>query len=93
MTFRGRLRRGCAVKSIFSKTAQAIAATVIGGASLAGGVGWILGTVIGTLILGVVTAGFTFLRVDAYYQEMEKGAIIVAAVTVDVYRNKRKRKE
>jgi inositol transport system permease protein len=71
---------------------DAIAAAVIGGASLSGGVGKILGTVIGTLILGVMTSGFTFLRIDAYYQEMVKGVIIVAAVTVDVYRNKRKRK-
>src|SRR5207253_1461367 len=47
---------------------DAIAAAVIGGASLAGGVGRITGTVIGTMILGVVTSGFTFLRIDAYYQ-------------------------
>jgi inositol transport system permease protein len=39
--------------------------------------------VIGTLILGVVTSGFTFLRIDAYYQEIVKGAIIVAAVVAD----------
>jgi inositol transport system permease protein len=67
---------------------DAIAATVIGGTSLAGGVGRITGTVIGTIILGVMTSGFTFLRVDAYYQEIVKGMIIVAAVVVDVYRQK-----
>ena len=49
---------------------DAIAAAVIGGTSLAGGVGRITGTVIGTIILGVVTSGFTFLKVGAYYQEM-----------------------
>lgn len=70
---------------------DAIAASVIGGASLAGGVGRISGTVIGTLILGVMTSGFTFLRIDAYYQDIVKGLIIVAAVAVDVYRNKRRR--
>ena len=58
---------------------DAIAATVIGGTSLAGGVGRITGTVIGTIILGVVTSGFTFLKVGAYYQEIVKGFIIVAA--------------
>ncbi len=68
---------------------DAIAAAVIGGASLAGGVGRISGTVIGTLILGVVTSGFTFLRVDAYYQEIVKGGIIVAAVIADQYRRRR----
>lgn len=70
---------------------DAIAAAVIGGTSLAGGVGRITGTVIGTIILGVMTSGFTFLRVDAYYQEIVKGLIIVAAVVIDVYRQKRRK--
>lgn len=47
---------------------------------------------IGVLILGVMTSGFTFIRIDAYYQEMVKGAIIVAAVVADQYRNKKKRR-
>jgi len=68
---------------------DAIAAAVIGGSSLSGGVGRITGTVIGTLILGVVTSGFTFLRIDAYYQEIVKGGIIVAAVVADQYRRRR----
>jgi inositol transport system permease protein len=67
---------------------DAIAAAVIGGASLSGGVGRITGTVIGTMILGVVTSGFTFLRIDAYYQEIVKGAIIVVAVIADQYRQR-----
>jgi inositol transport system permease protein len=70
---------------------DAIAAAVIGGASLSGGVGRISGTVIGTLILGVVTSGFTFLRIDAYYQEIVKGGIIVAAVIADQYRRRAQR--
>jgi inositol transport system permease protein len=71
---------------------DAIAATVIGGTSLAGGTGRITGTVIGVVILGVMSSGFTFLRIDAYYQEIVKGVIIVAAVTTDVYRNRKRRK-
>lgn len=71
---------------------DAIAASVIGGVSLTGGVGRITGTVIGTIILGTMTSGFTFLRIDAFYQEIVKGIIIVAAVVVDVYRNSNKRK-
>jgi inositol transport system permease protein len=70
---------------------DAIAAAVIGGTSLTGGVGRITGTVIGTIILGVMTSGFTFLRVDAYYQEIVKGLIIVAAVVIDVYRQKKRK--
>jgi inositol transport system permease protein len=71
---------------------DAIAASVIGGTSLSGGVGRITGTVVGTIILGVVTSGFTFLRIDAYYQEIVKGMIIVAAVVADQQRQRRRRR-
>ncbi len=71
---------------------DAIAAAVIGGTSLAGGVGRITGTVIGALILGVMASGFTFVGVDAYVQDIIKGLIIVVAVVIDQYRNKRKTK-
>jgi ribose/xylose/arabinose/galactoside ABC-type transport system permease subunit len=71
---------------------DAIAAAVIGGTSLAGGVGRITGTFIGTIILGVVTSGFTFLKVGAYYQEIVKGLIIIAAVVIDQQRQNKKRK-
>lgn len=70
---------------------DAIAAVVIGGTSLSGGIGRVTGTVIGVLILGVMTSGFTFIRIDAYYQEMVKGAIIVAAVVADQYRQRKRR--
>ena len=69
---------------------DAIAMAVIGGVSLAGGRGSIVGTTLGMLIFGVIISGFTFLRLDAYYQEMIKGAIIVAAVVADVWRQKRR---
>ncbi len=67
---------------------DAIAMTVIGGISLAGGRGSIVGTVIGALIFGVIISGFTFLRLDAYYQEMVKGIIIVGAVVLDQWRQR-----
>lgn len=68
---------------------DAIAMAVIGGVSLTGGRGSIVGTVIGALIFGVIISGFTFLKLDAYYQEMVKGAIIVAAVVLDQWRQRR----
>ena len=68
---------------------DAIAMTVIGGVSLSGGRGSILGTVLGALIFGVIISGFTFLKLDAYYQEMVKGAIIVGAVVLDQWRQRR----
>lgn len=72
---------------------DAIAAAVIGGVSISGGRGRILGTVIGALILGVMMSGFTFLRVDAYYQDIIKGTIIVLAVIVDQFRQSRRVKK
>ncbi len=68
---------------------DAIAMAVIGGISLQGGRGSVLGTVLGALIFGVIISGFTFMRLDAYYQEMVKGAIIVGAVVLDQVRQRR----
>jgi inositol transport system permease protein len=68
---------------------DAIAMAVIGGISLQGGRGSILGTVLGALIFGVIISGFTFLKLDAYYQEMVKGVIIVGAVVLDQWRQRR----
>lgn len=70
---------------------DAIAAAVIGGTSLAGGVGRITGTVIGALILGIISSGFIFLGIDSYIQEIVKGGIIVAAVIADQYRKRHAR--
>jgi inositol transport system permease protein len=67
---------------------DAIAMAVIGGISLQGGRGSILGTVLGALIFGVIISGFTFLKLDAYYQEMVTGVIIVGAVVLDQWRQK-----
>ena len=67
---------------------DAIAAVVIGGTSLAGGVGRVSGTLIGALLIGVVTNGLDLLGVESYYQQVIKGALIVAAVMLDRSRNK-----
>ncbi|MCU0911355.1 MAG: ABC transporter permease [Rhodobacteraceae bacterium] len=69
---------------------DAIAMAVIGGVSLAGGRGSIVGTVLGAMIFSVIISGFTSIRLDAYYQEMVKGAIIVGAVVLDQWRQRRK---
>jgi inositol transport system permease protein len=67
---------------------DAIAAAVIGGTSLSGGIGRIAGTVIGTVILGLITSGFTFIGFDAYIQDIVKGGVIVLAVIADRYRHR-----
>ena len=67
---------------------DAITAAVIGGTSLSGGVGRIAGTVIGTVILGIMTSGFTFIGLESYIQDIVKGAVIVLAVVADRYRHR-----
>jgi inositol transport system permease protein len=68
---------------------DAIAMAVIGGVSLSGGRGSIIGTVLGAMIFSVIISGFTSIQLDAYYQEMVKGAIIVGAVILDQWRQNR----
>jgi ribose/xylose/arabinose/galactoside ABC-type transport system permease subunit len=62
---------------------DAIAAVVIGGTSLNGGVGGIAGTVLGALLIGVINNGLDLLNVSSYYQQIVKGLIIVGAVWLD----------
>jgi ribose transport system permease protein len=61
----------------------AIAAVCIGGTSLFGGEGGIAGTLIGALIMTLVTNGMNLLNVSPYWQSFVMGAIVVLAVAVD----------
>jgi ribose/xylose/arabinose/galactoside ABC-type transport system permease subunit len=62
---------------------DAIAAVVIGGTSLNGGVGGVGGTILGALLIGVLNNGMDLLNVSSYYQQVLKGLIIVGAVWLD----------
>ncbi|MBS4538848.1 ribose ABC transporter permease [Clostridium sp. D2Q-11] len=62
---------------------DAIAAVVLGGTSLAGGVGSIFGTVIGALIIGILSNALNLMNVSSYYQLMAKGLVILIAVLLD----------
>jgi ribose/xylose/arabinose/galactoside ABC-type transport system permease subunit len=62
---------------------DAIAAVVIGGTSLSGGVGGVGGTIVGALLMGVINNGLDLLNVSSYYQQIVKGLIIVGAVCLD----------
>lgn len=66
-----------------------IAAAVIGGANLAGGVGGAAGAIIGCILIEVIRNGLVLARVDPYWQQTLVGAIIVAAVLVDRLRSMR----
>jgi inositol transport system permease protein len=67
---------------------DAIAAAVIGGTSLSGGIGTIWGTIVGALIIGVLNNGLDLLNVSAYWQTIVKGSIIVIAVIIDERKNR-----
>ncbi|BDG45175.1 ribose ABC transporter permease [Saccharococcus caldoxylosilyticus] len=62
---------------------DAIAAVVLGGTSLSGGRGWIFGTLVGALIIGVLNNGLNLLNVSSFYQQVIKGAVILLAVLLD----------
>ncbi|MEK1930569.1 MAG: ABC transporter permease [Pararhizobium sp.] len=63
---------------------DAIAAVVLGGTSLAGGVGTMVGTILGALIIGVINNGMNMLSVPYFYQLIVKGLVILIAVWLDV---------
>ena len=62
---------------------EAIAASAIGGASLMGGKGSITGTILGAIVLGAMRNGLTLLNVQAFYQLLATGVIIILAMLVD----------
>lgn len=70
---------------------DAISACVVGGISNTGGIGTVPGMVVGVLVFGIINYGLTFIGVNPYWQQIIKGIIIIAAVGVDMSKN-RKRK-
>lgn len=68
---------------------QAIAAVVIGGTSLSGGVGSLTGTMIGVFIMSILKNGLVSMSLPAPYQTFFTGIVVIGAVLMDVYRNKK----
>jgi simple sugar transport system permease protein len=68
---------------------QAIAASVIGGAALSGGVGSVLGAIIGTSIIRVIENGLVMARVDANWFRLAVGALTILAVILNIYIRRR----
>lgn len=69
---------------------DAIAAVVVGGTSLAGGVGSILGTIIGVFIMTVLKVGLPYIDLQPHYQIFITGFVVILAVYIDIYRNRKK---
>jgi len=68
---------------------NAIAAAVIGGTSLSGGIGTIWGTIIGVFIMSVLATGLPSLNLEAHYQTFFTGVIVIGAVLLDMYRTRK----
>ena len=83
----GRMNSGFPLAGVGAEL-DSIAAVVIGGASFLGGVGTVSGTLVGALIMGVLRNGLNLLNVSAAWQTVVIGAVIVAAVWVDVVRQR-----
>jgi len=62
---------------------DAIATVVLGGASLSGGSGEVLGTLFGALLLGTINNGMNLMNISPFYQDLVKGAIILLAVLLE----------
>jgi ribose transport system permease protein len=60
-----------------------IAAVIIGGTSLMGGVGRVWGTMVGVIFLGVIINGMTLLNISEYWQHVVRGVLILAAVLIN----------
>jgi ribose transport system permease protein len=84
-----RLNQGTANVGQFYEL-YAIAAAVIGGTSLFGGVGTVLGTIVGASILSTIWNSMVLLKVSAYWQNVVLGVVIVVAVSVDILRKRSK---
>jgi putative multiple sugar transport system permease protein len=68
---------------------EAIAAAFIGGASMSGGVGTVLGAVIGGLVLGVLDNGMQLVGISEDWQQVVKGLVLLAAVAFDIWNKRR----
>jgi len=69
---------------------KAIPAVIIGGASLAGGIGNMRGTLLGIVFIGILTNGMTLLNVNDYVQYIVRGGLIIFAVLLSTIKNKQK---
>lgn len=69
---------------------DAIAACVIGGTSFSGGIATIPGTMIGIIIIGLIYNGMNLMGISSYWQTITKGLLIIGAVMLDMFTNKRK---
>lgn len=88
--FTARMASGQPAVGISYET-DAVAASVLGGASMTGGVGSVGGLVIGALVLGILSNGLNLLKVNSFWQYVAKGIVIIIAVYIDMFRKRNQR--
>lgn len=70
---------------------QAIAGVVVGGTSLSGGVGSVIGTFIGVFIMSILKIGLPYINLQPHYQTLITGIVVIGAVLLDIYRSKKEK--
>jgi D-xylose transport system permease protein len=86
-----RLNAGTVTVTNMNLELDAIAAAVIGGTSMTGGAGKVGGALLGAMIMASIDNGMSMMNMDAFWQYIVKGIILVAAVWFDIYTRSRKK--